>query len=344
MAVASARPTLQQIADAANVSRMTVSLALRNHPRISPSTRERIQRLARELGYRPDAEVSKLMSYLRRAKPARSASTIALLTTAGKPQPWQFNRHFRKFYEGACRRAEASGYRLDEFWLKEPGLTSRRLTRILDTRAIEGLLIGPLHNPSGHLSIDFARFAAAEYGQNVWRPQLHRADHNHFQGMLLAVRQLQRLQYKRIGLALLQGFDRRVVHAWEGAYLYSQGNVRPADRIPPFIARDLERASFQDWFRAHRPDAIISSHLDVRTWLASAGVRIPGQVGFVFLDWLDESDDCAGINQHYERIAEAAVDLIVNQILHNERGVPDHPRLVLLDGEWMDGSTVRAPR
>src|ERR1051325_9261392 len=80
MAEKSSNPTMQRIADAAGVSRMTVSLALRNHPRISAATRERIRQVAERLGYHPDPEVSKLMAYLRRAKPAKHARVLGLFT------------------------------------------------------------------------------------------------------------------------------------------------------------------------------------------------------------------------------------------------------------------------
>src|ERR1051325_10619811 len=254
------RATMQQIADAGGVSRMTVSLALRNHPQISPETRDRIQEIARHMGYRPDPEVSKLMSHLRRLRPARDPSVLGLITTAEEPGPWRSNRHFARFYEGAVHRAEELGYHLEEFWLKQPGLTSQRLTRILETRSIEGLLIGPLYRPSAHLSIDFSRFAAAEPGHNVWRPRIHRADHHQFHGMLMAVRQLERLGYRRIGLALLQGFDRRTIHNWEGAYLYCAQKLGKTDRIPPLATKTLDKTAFGRWFRQHRPEAVIASH------------------------------------------------------------------------------------
>ena len=38
-------PTIRTLADAAGVSKATVSLALRNHPRIRPEVRERIQQM-----------------------------------------------------------------------------------------------------------------------------------------------------------------------------------------------------------------------------------------------------------------------------------------------------------
>ena len=45
--------TLQQIADAAGVSRGTVDRALNHRGRIRPDVEERIQKLAREMGYQP---------------------------------------------------------------------------------------------------------------------------------------------------------------------------------------------------------------------------------------------------------------------------------------------------
>jgi len=47
-------PTLRSLAAEAGVSPLTVSLPLRNHPRISATTGERIQQLAELRGYTPD--------------------------------------------------------------------------------------------------------------------------------------------------------------------------------------------------------------------------------------------------------------------------------------------------
>lgn len=55
--------TMQDVATAAGVDRTTVSLALRNHPRISLATRKRVQQVADELGYRTHPLVSALMTY-----------------------------------------------------------------------------------------------------------------------------------------------------------------------------------------------------------------------------------------------------------------------------------------
>src|SRR5688500_7570900 len=78
------RPTLRAIAAQAGVTHATVSMAHRNHPRISLKTRQRVQRLARRLGYCPDPEVAKLMHHLRMKHKPNFRSTNAAITTAAE--------------------------------------------------------------------------------------------------------------------------------------------------------------------------------------------------------------------------------------------------------------------
>src|SRR5947209_4704001 len=66
--------SIQDIAQAAGVSHSTVSRALRNSPLISVDVRERIQRLAHEMGYTPNAIAQSLQT--------RQTSTIGLVVTS----------------------------------------------------------------------------------------------------------------------------------------------------------------------------------------------------------------------------------------------------------------------
>ena len=54
--MAQSPPTIKEIARRLNVSVSTVSRALSNHPRIGLATREKIQQLAKELNYEPNAQ------------------------------------------------------------------------------------------------------------------------------------------------------------------------------------------------------------------------------------------------------------------------------------------------
>src|SRR5258708_3707224 len=71
---------LQDIAEKAGFSKATVSLALRNHASIPEPTRELIQTLAAEMGYRPNPLVSALMTYRRTSQPTRPTDlTLAIV-------------------------------------------------------------------------------------------------------------------------------------------------------------------------------------------------------------------------------------------------------------------------
>src|ERR1043166_7237444 len=168
------RPTLQTIAIAAKVSRMTVSRALRNDPVIPSRTRKRIQRIARRIGYQPDPLVSTLMSHLRSRRAGKQVSTIAHVSMTSTRGDWRNWHPYRQVIEGATQRGNELGYTLEEFWLKEPGMTARRMNDVLKTRGIRGLLVGPVPRQIGHVSLDWSRFAAVVLGYSVWQPSLHR--------------------------------------------------------------------------------------------------------------------------------------------------------------------------
>ena len=63
--------TLEEVARLAGVSRNTVSLAIRLSPRVNPQTRERVLRIVRETGYRPN--------YAARALAGRRTTTVGLV-------------------------------------------------------------------------------------------------------------------------------------------------------------------------------------------------------------------------------------------------------------------------
>jgi hypothetical protein len=49
----------------------------------------------------------------------------------------------------------------------------------------------------------------------------------------------------------------------------------------------------------------------------------------------------AGVDHRLEEAGRAAVDLLVEQLMSNTRGVPECPRMVLTEGKWMDGKSLR---
>lgn len=124
------KASLKDIAQLAGVTPTAVSYALRNKPGVSPAKRERILRLAKELGYAPDARIDSWMAQVRAAK-SKSLLPIVWLNTAWEKDAWHRYRFHSPYFEGACARALELGYKIEEIWCAEPGLTMKRLTKIL---------------------------------------------------------------------------------------------------------------------------------------------------------------------------------------------------------------------
>lgn len=342
------RPTvpLQQIAAEAGVSRATVSRALRNHPSIPSQTRARIQTIALRLGYESNPLVTTLMSHVRAVRSGKHLGTLAYLTAWSSRDGWKESPTDHAYFRGALDRATQSGHRLEEFWLKEPDMTGRRMSQVLDARGIRGVLVAPLPFPParGHLSFDWSRFAAVALGYSVWRPNLDRVASHHSNNLVRAVHQLRRLGYRRIGLALTEELDERMDRNVISSFQFLQQGLAAANRLPVHLIRPEEQREFAEWIRDQRPDAVISFGGPALAWMRELGVKIPGQVGFVDLGLSDVGGHVAGIDQHSKSLAATAVDVLIAQLHRSEFGPPKLPKLILVEGTWIHGATVRRPK
>jgi len=333
--------SLRDVAREAGVHYTTVSIALRNDPRLPVETRERIRQIALRLGYRANPLVSSLISNLKRARLPPELGVIGFLDTLSRPTgSFRRSPEGHPFYEGAMQRAGELGCRMDLFQLRSAGMTARRMATILKTRAIRGIIVDSHLFPRGHLSMDISDFACVMRGYSNMLPKVHRLSHNHFQGILCAIHSLRHLGYRKIGFMLYEPFDLLVNNQWSAGYLTYQRNLQPSRRIPQLLYRDSSPQKIRQWIRRHQPDAILGLP-DAYRLITLAGFSVPGEIGFANLD-LDAAPDQsqAGVWQHMDKLGSAAVDLVTAQMQRNECGLPANPQLTLLEGVWRGGSTV----
>lgn len=336
-----ASPSIKSIAEAAGVSIATVSLALRNHPRISRATSQRIHDVARQLGYRPNPLVTALMAHVRNTSRPESGTTLAFLNAFPEKNPLKISPAFTRYFRGAIERAGELGYGIDSFWTRESGMTAHRLSGILQARGINGVIAGPLPRGRGHLSLNWEHFSACSIGYSMWRPYLHRSVSHHAHAIAMAVRKLQRRGRRRVGLAVSPNFDERVDHHWLAHFLWYQHTLGKKDVVPVHLDDTADMQNFPKWFTRHRPDAVIAAHVSAFEWLEKLSVSVPGEVDFVHLDVDSALMNFSGIDQRPELIGSGAVDLLAGQLNHNERGIPDNPRLLMIEPAWVDGATTR---
>jgi hypothetical protein len=86
---------------------------------------------------------------------------------------------------------------------------------------------------------------------------------------------------------------------------------------------------------------LLFSEQQVRAWLDSLGLSVPGSVGLVHLDWSPDLAPLAGLDSDPEMLGEAAIDLLIGQLQANELGIPKHEKIVAVRGHWVAGKSVR---
>jgi len=337
-----AKPTLQDVALHAGVHRTTVSLALRDHPRLPAATRERVKAVAARLGYRINPLVSALMQS-RRTGGAVKHVTLAYVTTYPTRYGWRPPHHDRPdFFPGAVERERDFGYKLDHFWLAEPGMTPHRFCDILSARGINGLIVGRLPPGQRAMELEWARFSCVALGLTLRSPLLHHVTENHFDTAWQGMQRCLERGYRRMGFVFSEANDSpRVGDRWLGAYLAQQQQVAAADRIPPCPLVPADEAAFRKWFRSERPDALLATHArPVLGWLTRLGVKVPGDVGLIDLAGDHPELACAGVYYDPAKVGALAVEMLIGLMHRNETGVPDVQHEALLTGEWRDGTTL----
>jgi len=334
------RVTTKDIARKAGVNQSTVSRALRDDPRLASATRNSLQELARKMGYTPNA-AARALSVIRRAKrPVSQHGTLALLLPHVSPGTGGLHT----FIELTRAHAMKLGYKLDLLHFHAPGVTSRQLTRILKARGIGGLLVLPDFASTRmlkRLQLDWSLFPAVTLGHALLWPPLHRVSDNHFGNAKRGVRELAALGYRRIGLCV--DSQAASIHAdggWEGGYFI--GMQRVGNAHPPlyYESRLPDSKSLHHWVQRERLDAIITDSLRCAYGIISSGFKVPEELGITSLMSSPEYP-ISGINPNHPRVWTMAVDFLVHLIHSQQRGIPEFPQRILLEGSWIPGKTVR---
>lgn len=333
------RPTMKSIAAAAGCSVMTVSLALRDNPKISEETRVRIREVATQMGYRPNPMVATLMTHIRSSRPAHYQANLAFVTARAVWNQLWIQSHM---YEGVKRRADELGFLVDLFWLEDYEAHPGRLEKILRSRNIQGVIMSPLRESGSLDDLGWSEWSAACVGSSLLSPRITRVTHHQFQGMSLMLDTLYQKGYRRIGLAIDKMVDDKVGHAWTSCAAGFQLRLPPEHRLPLFLQElhfDLE--SLREWLSINTPEVVIG-HDALLDGLQKLGLRVPEEIAFAHVNLPSQFTrrNLSGLNQNWTLVGAAVVDSVVAQIHRNERGIPDNPKTIMVDGSWVEGDTA----
>lgn len=322
--------TLIAVARACGLSVSAVSYALRGAPNIPAATADRVRRTAETLGYRPHPRVAELMAHIRRARQPGPGERLAFVWMDA---PFR-SRPFATMWTGARDRAEQLGFALEEFWLKEPGLTAARLETILTARGLTGVILSPLSREARYdLRWNWQNFAGAVIGNAAGFPELPRSGHHHFSGMREAITRLTSQGHRRIATWLDAGVNERAKRAWSGAFLAHHPLPSQVRSLLWLIESDTT-TGFSQWWKQRRPEALITLGAFVPL-LPKTVLRQP----VILLDRVPNDHTFPGVDQAEDFLAARAVDLVTVQLARHDRGLPDLPAQFLLPGRWREASS-----
>jgi LacI family transcriptional regulator len=338
------RVSMRDVARAVGVSVAAVSLALRNSPRISGPVRQKIQAKLQEMGYEPDPMLAALSHYRRSKSDRPIGAELAWINYWPEPGKLRSFQEFDLYWEGAYAEARANGYRLEEFRFREYE-TVARLEKVLRARSIRGILLPPKPSTVDIRWGDFHwdDYCIVRFGHSITAPRVHLVTSDQLTDGMIAFDNVWSKGYRRIAYVTTQDTAVRGAR-FSAGFLQGQLKVRARVQLRPLLLGE-DQDSRPDakrmtaWLRKNKPDAIITNLPYLSGLLKKCGYRVPRDIGLAVTSVLDAGAR-AGIDQNSREIGRAATQLLISLINHNERGIPEICREVLIEGRWVDGDTL----
>ena len=343
--------TMRELAREAGVSQATVSLALRNHPRISTATKVRVNRLVRVHKYVVDGRVSELMHSIRAHTSDKLTGCLGLISLYPEQFPWLAQKrrpHLARLHKSMVKRAGELGYRVEPFWVKNPDMSLRRLRGIMESRGIQGLLSLGAPDLEEEIPLELRQFVIVTQGASI-ATRLHRIVGHFVHDSTLLLSTLRARGYRRPGAVLQQHQDGRNAHMIAGMYLYYSRYIFDSLDIPILYAGvTVDDAALGHWFRKHRPDVIVyydhENHFrPLDSFFKRNKLEVPRDIGLAVLDATVPIEGVSGVHQNIDQLGISAVDMIVSRLQQGESGIPKVAKVESVEGTWIEGTTLRRP-
>ncbi len=328
--------SMRDVAAAANTSRMAVSRAFRPGASIRPELRGRILEAAERLGYRPDPLVTKLMTSFAQRRAVRYRETLGVLWW---PERWKHTASpasfAAKLHAGLEDSAVHHGCRIDHFILGKTSTAA--LERMLAARHIQGVILTPPTTPDAAAPrLDWTKLSVIAVGSSLREPAFNRVHQHHYAAMVHVVHRLRERGFQRPVLVVSSELEERMQRAYTAAFLAH--NAGPPERV--LHLRSFEPAGLARRLKSLRPDVVI---IDTEAWLPTVRRALgnASRCKLVSLDVKKINGETAGIFQSPRRMAECAIDLLMQARLRQETGVPAEPMVILTPGVWVEGVSAR---
>ncbi len=329
------RVLMKDVAKVAGVHQTTVSLALRNHPSLPQATRDRIQKLADEMGYRPDPALSALVAYRQATKNQPSEQVIAWIINVKDDKRITDQHVHRLLMAGAKERARELGYKLDVFWLGREYKDSKSLNRVLKARGIQGVIFGAFDYHDEPFELDWDLFSCIKVNPLPENLPFDTVQCDQIDAVGQVIADLQRIGIERFGLAVSEFEEIHKRFTFAAGFHTHRREIAPENWVPPLYFQhgpdyqeDVAPCTLE-WARKNKLQAIISNWNNLE--VVAKKLNEEGQeCRFISLDANERTARNGGINQDHHENGRRAVDMTVGHIKTFRRGRESKPSTTLI--------------
>jgi LacI family transcriptional regulator len=333
--------TMHDIAERANVSVATVSLALRGRGSISEKRGHAIRQLAKEMGYRPNPLLASLAA--KQFSDAQQLEGTPLAIFSFPPEQPDGRPHNNLYHAALQQEARLLGYttQLVEF---PSATTPAALYRRLYNCGMQGIIItGSVDMDDFGRHFNWEAFTVVQCARYRFSHAFHTVRPNIVQAVTLAFNTVRERGYQRIGFALgrhhTQLEDDLDRHG--AAYSLQQTYLPKKHHVPLHLAHFDDKEAYLTWFHKYRPEVVIGFGVGYYWWLVGEGLSIPDDVAFVTLHKMDcQQGNLTGVNQHNDLIARQSVQLLDQLFRNHQRGISEHSIHQLIPSTWHEGTTL----
>jgi len=333
---------MKDIAQKANVHQSTVSLALRNDPRLSEETCKRINEIAEELGYKPDPALRSLVAYRHMKQPRPTTQTIALILDLHSKSLYSENESYVTLLQSVRERAEKLGYTVDVFWYGMDYHNAQSLDRVLKARGIQGVILGAFFHPETHIDIDWNDYSLVKINLLPLEIKADAVLSNQMFSVRLATKKLYESGHRRIGLVVNDLDDEQNLNMFTAGYFIARRalEIDRKDWVDPYVFKRKRNEELEDevhhWVVENKLTAFMSNWNNFS--LAAQRATEEGcPCDYVPLDMdTTTKERFSGINTHHHKIGSTSVDMLVNKLNAFQKGFSFPPVQSLVDPEWLE--------
>ncbi len=333
---------MKEVAQAAGVSLGAVSQALNDTGRLKPETRERIRRIAREMGYRPNPLVAALAS--KRFRQERSGATlpIAYLYRHGT-DPFTRRKDFPTIHLSESEAADM-GYSLHPHELPEDDRMAAHLGKTLLARGYAGVILAQCYGLNVLPRFPWSQFPVVAKGNQNLNAPFYRVSKDWFRDVCSAWDTCAQRGYKRIGAAF---FSAAPIHPDDrsrlAATLYSQQHyAKELPAVPYFYGAREDLNGFHQWVSQNKPDVVLLFPF-IAAQFEQEGHRIPEDfalVHFTARDTTPYDRRFTGFTTTEVRETRLALERLDWQIRHRILGPVQFPVETSVSSLWQEGETL----